>query len=136
MSGLGSLLWHGPQIRPLIGWILLRVLLHHSTFIGQDRWKVSWLGWCPSPTTGSIVWLQRMASSSTESFITRNPCRVILIESWKFSTVLGFHTFPIPCPGPVTSPYILSFHSFLPTRSLLFPFFTVPSPLAKYISPS
>jgi hypothetical protein len=48
---MGSLLWHAPQVRPVIGWPLPQVLYHHCLrrCCQQDRlyFKGFVAGWCP-----------------------------------------------------------------------------------------
>ena len=36
------------------------------------RSKVLWLGWCPNLSIGSLVWLQKIASSGSVSSIARS----------------------------------------------------------------
>lgn len=103
VAGMDSLSWHEPQIRPVIGWLILKILYFYCprTFFRQDRCcsKVLGLGWCSSSTTGSLAWLQRMAISDTESSITRN-------LHWRIlgvSAALGFHILP---PMPFNSSHL------------------------------
>lgn len=51
------------------------------------RWKVLWLGWCPSPTTESLVWLQKMDGSGS-ILITRCPCYGHPLDSREFPPFL------------------------------------------------
>jgi hypothetical protein len=58
---VGSLPWDGSHLGPVIGWLFPRSLLHlypctscRQTDFG---WKVLWVDWCPSSSTGCPVWL-------------------------------------------------------------------------------
>lgn len=74
VSGLDSLLWHGPPIAPVFvghSYSFWATITPGHLGGRTDRSKVLWLNWCPSPTAGRLVRLQKMASSGFTSPITR-----------------------------------------------------------------
>ena len=73
------------------------------------RLEVLWLGWCPSPSTGSLSWLQKMPSSVPYAPWLGVLARLILTDSWGFPTALGrflacYRDTPIPVVSPCTFP--------------------------------
>jgi hypothetical protein len=72
VSREGTLSWQGSQARGVISWPFLQFLLHFNPAHLVARTTILLLGWCLSPFTGSLAWLQEMASSGSIFPIARS----------------------------------------------------------------
>lgn len=69
-----------------------------------DRTNVLCLGWCSSPITGSLDWLEKMPDSGSVSPITKSVHYGDLCRFQRVSTAFDFHIIPQSPPIPVISP--------------------------------
>ena len=117
---MDSLSWYGPQIQPVIRWPLTIsvAIIAPSHLAGKPdcRSNVLCLGCCLSLTTGSLAWLQEMATSGSVSHITRRSHQSP-IDS-KVSTKEGLH---MDSQMPSHSSHLFAYYNFILPSHLISP---------------
>jgi hypothetical protein len=114
--GMGPLSWSGPQVGPaLVGhshkfWATTFNPAHLKVRI-DCRLKVFPLGWCLSPSIGSLAWLCKMAGSGSVFLITRSLAWGHPYSFQGVSIVLSSH-LPLPwsAPSHLNHPSTFSLH--------------------------
>jgi hypothetical protein len=83
--------WHGSQDGSVAVYSLVQLMCHLYTrkSIKKDKFKSKfpWLGWCPKPSSGNLVWIEKIVCIRFICSLLGILTRVILID---------FLDFPFP----------------------------------------